>query len=455
MPLFPAFLKLAGRRVVVVGGGRVAASKIRALADAGADVTVIAPAVCAAAEQADVRVTRRPFQPADLDGVWLAVAAATPEVNKQVADAAEQRRVFVNAVDDPPHASLYLGGVVRRAGVTFAISTDGRAPALAGLLRQALDALMPAGQLERWMAEAIRLRRTWRAERVPFPERRPQLLDALVRLHAADAAAATGTAADTIVTAARGFVSLVGAGPGDPSLLTVKATRRLDTADLLLYDGLVPAAIVALAPRAQRFSVGKRAGRKAMDQETIHRLMIRAARRGKRVVRLKCGDPFVLGRGGEEALALRAAAIPFEVVPGVTSVVAAPQAAGIPLTHRGLASGFAVVSGHAEEAFRPLVAPLVPNAMTLVVLMGVRTRGRLAETLLDAGWRPDTPVAVVTGASQPEEQQWVGRLDGLGEAPVDRGGIPGTIVIGDVVALGSRAADDGVAETVRALAPGR
>ena len=453
MPLFPAFLKLAGRRVVVVGGGRVAASKIRALADAGADVTVIAPAVCAAAEQADVRVTRRPFQPADLDGVWLAVAAATPEVNKQVADAAEQRRVFVNAVDDPPHASLYLGGVVRRAGVTFAISTDGRAPALAGLLRQGLDALMPADQLERWMAEAIRLRRTWRAEGVPFPERRPQLLDALVQLRAGDAPAAT--AADMIGAAARGSVSLVGAGPGDPSLLTVKATRRLETADLLLYDGLVPAAIVALAPRAQRFSVGKRAGRKAMDQETIHRLMIRAARRGKRVLRLKCGDPFVLGRGGEEALALRAAGIPFEVVPGVTSAVAAPQAAGIPLTHRGLASGFAVVSGHAEEAFRPLVEPLVPNAMTLVVLMGVRTRGHLAETLLSAGWRPDTPVAVVTGASQPEEQRWVGRLDGLGEAPVDRAGIPGTIVIGDVVALGNLAVDDGVAETVRALAPGR
>ncbi len=453
MPLFPAFLKLAGRRVVVVGGGRVAASKIRALADAGADVTVIAPAVCGAAEQASVHVTRRPFQPADLDGVWLAVAAATPEVNKQVADAAEHRRVFVNAVDDPPNASLYLGGVVRRAGVTFAISTNGRAPALAGLLRQGLDALMPADQLERWMAEAIRLRRTWRAEGVPFLERRPQLLDALVRLRD-DGTPAQARGGHQTAPVPRGFVSLVGAGPGDRAVLTVKASQRLEAAELLLYDGLVPAAIVALAPRAQRFSVGKRAGRKAVDQETVHRLMIRAARQGKRVVRLKCGDPFVLGRGGEEALALRAAGIPFDVVPGVTSAVAAPQAAGIPLTHRGLSSGFAVVSGHAEEAFRPLVAPLAPNSMTVVVLMGIRTRGRLAATLLDAGWRPDTPVAVITGASLPEEQQWVGRLDGLHDAPIDRDDAPGTIVIGDVVTLGT-GADDQVADAVRAVALGQ
>lgn len=258
-------------------------------------------------------------------------------------------------------------------------------------------------------------------------------------------------------TASRGFVSLVGAGPGDPEFLTVRACQRLDAADLLLYDGLVPSAIVALAPHAQRFSVGKRAGRKSVDQETVHRLMIRAARQGKRVVRLKCGDPFVFGRGGEEALALRAAAIPFEVVPGVTSAVAAPQAAGIPLTHRGLSSGFAVVSGHAEGAFRPLVASLTPNSMTLVVLMGVRTRGRLAATLLDAGWLPDTPVAVVTGASLPDEQQWIGRLDGLRDAPVDRDGVPGTIVVGDVVTLNAGTADnhDLVTEAVRAVALGR
>ncbi|MCY3846055.1 MAG: bifunctional precorrin-2 dehydrogenase/sirohydrochlorin ferrochelatase [Acidobacteria bacterium] len=183
MTLFPAFLKLDGRRVVVVGGGRVAAAKIRALLDAGADVTVVAPEVSDQIANAGVVYVRRPFEARDLDGAWLVVAAAPPAVNRRVAEAAEERRLFVNAVDDPPNASLYLGGVVRRSGLTVAISTDGRAPALAGLLRQALDALLPAEQVERWLAEADRLRAEWRRAGVPMPDRRPQLLDALVRLH--------------------------------------------------------------------------------------------------------------------------------------------------------------------------------------------------------------------------------------------------------------------------------
>ena len=183
MTLFPAFLKLAGRRVVVVGGGAVAGSKVRALLDAGADVSVVAPEISDRIANAGVACVRRPFEARDLDGAWLVVAAAPPAVNRRVAEAAEDRRLFVNAVDDPPNASLYLGGVVRRSGLTVAISTDGRAPALAGLLRQALDALLPAEQIERWLAEADRLRREWRRRGVPMPERRPQLLDALVRLH--------------------------------------------------------------------------------------------------------------------------------------------------------------------------------------------------------------------------------------------------------------------------------
>jgi uroporphyrin-III C-methyltransferase / precorrin-2 dehydrogenase / sirohydrochlorin ferrochelatase len=184
--LYPAFLMLAGRPVLVVGGGKMAAAKLPALAEAGAVVTVVAPEVRPEIEAAGVTVLRRAFAAADLDAAWFVIAAATPEVNEQVARAAEGRRVFVNAVDDPRRASAYLGGVVRRGGVTFAISTDGQAPALAGLLREALDVVLPR-DLGTWVAEARRLKTGWRAERVPMAERRPALLRALNRLYAGDA----------------------------------------------------------------------------------------------------------------------------------------------------------------------------------------------------------------------------------------------------------------------------
>ena len=253
-----------------------------------------------------------------------------------------------------------------------------------------------------------------------------------------------------------GFVSLVGAGPGDPELLTVKALRRLAWAELVLYDALVAPEVVALAPAAQRFCVGKRAGRKSVSQQTIHRLMIRGARRGKRIVRLKCGDPFVLGRGGEEAVSLGAAGIPFEVVPGLTSAVAAPELAAIPLTHRRVASGFAVVSGHAESAFRPILEAVAPNSLTVVVLMGLASRARVAARLIDRGWRPDTPTAVVMAASTDRMHSWIGRLDELGTSPVEIGDhAPGTIVIGDVVALRSLIDDRTAPGTFQAVALAR
>ena len=187
--LFPVFLKLTGRTVVVVGAGSVAASKLSALVEAGAAVRVVAPEIGSNIERPGVSIVRRAFQPDDLNGAWLVVAAATPAVNRQVADAADARRVFVNAVDDPANASAYLGGVVRRGGVTFAISTDGRAPALAGLLREGLDAVLPAADLERWMSEAERLRDRWRADGVPMDARRPLLLKALIRRYADTGAA--------------------------------------------------------------------------------------------------------------------------------------------------------------------------------------------------------------------------------------------------------------------------
>ncbi len=243
----------------------------------------------------------------------------------------------------------------------------------------------------------------------------------------------------------RGFISLIGAGPGDPGLLTRRAAERLAQADLVLYDALVDVDVLALAPSAQRIFVGKRAGRPAVSQEFINRLLVRAGRRGRRVVRLKGGDPFVFGRGGEEALALTAAGVPFEVVPGVSSAIAAPALAGIPITHRGVSTGFVVVSGHAEDAYRPLLESLAPQSATVVVLMGLGRARAIAQLLIAAGWNPSTPAAVLLGASTSRASTTVTTLGemGRGLAPTESR-LPGTLVIGDVVRLRAALAPEDV-----------
>ncbi len=427
-PLLPLFIKLAGRRVLLVGGGRMAAARARQLAGVGARVVVVAPEVREEVAALAAELHRRPFRDGDLDGAWLAVAAATPAVNREVARAAEARRLLVNAVDDPEQATAYTGGVVRRGDATVVVSTGGRAPALAGLLREALDALLPAGAGV-WVDLAEAERRAWRRDRVPLPDRRPLLLRALGERYGADAPEEPPPP--------RGLVSLVGAGPGDPGLLTRRAAHRLRHADVVLHDALLQPGVLELAPAALRVPVGKRAGRPGASQRAIERLLVRAARRGKRVVRLKCGDPFVLGRGGEEALALAAAGVPFEVVPGVSSALAAPALAGIPVTHRGLASGFAVLSGHAEAAFGPIVDGIAPGSLTLVVLMGLQARAAVSARLLARGWPAATPAAVLLDASGPGAFTWRGTLAGLAEAalPPDRAALPGTLVVGAVAAL--------------------
>ena len=276
--LLPLFLTLAGRDVVLVGGGPVATSKLRALVDAGARVRVVAPDVTPEIERAGVEIARRAFVAADLDGAWLVVAAATPEVNREVAAAAEARRIFVNAVDDPANASAFLSGTVRRDGVTIAVSTSGEAPALTALLREALDAVLPA-DLDRWMAEARRQRTIWRRDGVPMAARKPRLLQALNELYEPRGLKAQGSglraqpvqlspqsSALGPTESCPGHVSLVGAGPGDPALLTRKAIARLRAADLVLYDALIDDRILRYARKAQRFFAGKRAGRARHDR---------------------------------------------------------------------------------------------------------------------------------------------------------------------------------------------
>ena len=426
--MFPAFLDLRSRKVVVVGGGPVAASKIESLVSAGARVTVVAPQIRPEIERADIEIVRREFRETDLDGAWWVVAAAPPAVNRQVNVAAEARHIFVNAVDDPEHATAYLGGVVRRDGVTIAISTDGRAPALSGLLREAFDAWLPR-DLDAWMKASDAARRVWREQGTPMALRRPALLETLNSLYAGKSQIPNPKSQ----TPMRVRVALVGAGPGDPDLWTRKAVAYLEQADLVLYDALVDASALRRFTKAQCFCVGKRAGRESVRQETIHRVMIRGARAGKRVVRLKGGDPFVFGRGAEEALALARAGIPFEVVPGVSSAIAAPELAGIPVTHRGAASGFLVLSGHTTEALEKGLKAVQPNAaVSLIVLMGLGGRGELAETLIARGWNAATPAAIVCGASTPNEWIWTGTVAELRATELPAG-IAGVVVIGEVV----------------------
>ena len=233
----------------------------------------------------------------------------------------------------------------------------------------------------------------------------------------------------------QGFVSLVGAGPGDPDHLTQKAARRLREADVVLHDALVSNEVCALATKALRINVGKRAGRDQTPQREIERLLIEAAQQGLRVVRLKGGDPFVFGRGGEEALALQRAGIPFEIVPGVTTAISAPGLAGIPVTHRGVASGFVVINGSDLDTADRALASIGPGLLTIVMLMAIGRRAAIAQRLIDRGWSPATPAAIVLGAGTPEMWTWRGPLARLATTVIPESSAAGTIVIGDVAAL--------------------
>lgn len=431
--LHPVFLDLNGRRVLLVGGGRVAAEKARALADAGAALVVVAPDVRPEILHLATTIFRRPFEPSDVDGAWYVVAAAPAGVNADVRRAADARHVFVNAVDDRDRATAFAASVLRRGPVTIAIGTGGDAPALAKALREALERLVPP-DVSRWASLAARLREQWMREQTPMPDRSPQLLAALADLHH-DASRARATASEAQTPAEPGLVSIVGAGPGHPDFLTRRGARCLAEADLVLYDALVVPDMLALAPRAQCVLVGRRKARPTLSQDGIHRVMIAASKRGRRVVRLKGGDPFVFGRGGEEALALSRAGVPFEIVPGVSTAFAAPALASIPVTHRDISSGVLVVSGHDETRFARQIAGVPPHDVTIVVMMGYSARQVLARHVLDAGWSPSTPIAIVFGASRVDAGVRSVTLEELaGEDPSrdSEEQAPATIVIGDV-----------------------
>jgi uroporphyrin-III C-methyltransferase / precorrin-2 dehydrogenase / sirohydrochlorin ferrochelatase len=474
---FPLALEVTDRRCVVTGGGPLAVAKATALLDAGARVVVIAavahPALVELARRGEVELVERDYRPGDLAGARLVFATGDGAQNAAVFAEAEAAGVLCNAHQDSAHCHFASPTVTRRGDLVVAVSTGGRAPTLAGWVRDLLAADLPDefGALIDLVAEI-------RAEGIA-PEdsgERGRLwrtaldLDVLGLLGAGQWEAArrllrgvlagrveavsAGDLGNDEPTAPQpgGWVSLVGAGPGDPDLITVRGRAALDAADVVVHDRLVhPDLLSGLVT----VDVGKEPGRHPVPQEGINALLVTLARQGKRVVRLKGGDPFLFGRGSEEAEALAAAGIGFEVVPGPTSALAALAYAGIPATDRRCSSSIAVVTGHSADELqhgRVDWARLATATDTLVVLMGLGRLDEIVERLLAAGRHPDTPAAVVSRGSLPD-QRVVGAELGRLPAAVAATDLPGPalLVVGDVVRLSERIAWFGAEAHLRPL----
>ncbi|WP_263730420.1 uroporphyrinogen-III C-methyltransferase [Cellulomonas sp. SG140] len=399
LPQYPLTLSVAGRRVLVVGGGPVAARRARTLVDAGAAVHVVAPqadpSLADLAAEGTITWSGRRYRSGDLDGAWLVhTATGDPDVDGQVLADADAARVWCVHAGDAAQATAWVPAVATVDDVVVAVNAGGD-PRRASGLRDAIGALLKSGSLP--------LRR----------RRRP--------------AAGTSTAARAV-----GSVALVGGGPGDPGLLTLRGRRLLAEADVVVVDRLAPHAVLAeLDPDVLVVDVGKTPGHHAVPQDEINALLVQHALAGRRVVRLKGGDPYVFGRGSEEAEVCRRAGVPVEVVPGVTSAVAVPAVAGIPVTHRGVASGFTVVTAHDDIGAVPAV-----RDHTVVLLMGVAGLAGACRAMRAAGRPDDTPVGIVEDAFGPGERATVGTLGTIADL-AERVGVrsPAVTVVGDVVRL--------------------
>ena len=449
--LFPLFADLRGRPVLVVGGGAVARRKVEPLLEAGADVRVgaprLEPGLAALVAAGRIRHFAGTFDAAWLDDVWLAIAATdASDVNAAVAVAACERRVFANVVDDGGLSNWHSPARVERGPLQIAISSGGGAPMLARHLREKFET-----QLDESLADLARLLARERARirrRHPRPAERRRFLDRLlagplpVALRAGDAAAATrhfeAALAEVPASRPRGRVALVGAGPGDPGLLTLRALRLLNQADVILHDRLVSDDVLALARRdAERVSVGKSAGDHGVGQDGIHALMLAHARAGRTVVRLKGGDPFVFGRGGEEMQVLRAHGIDCEVVPGITAAVACAAYAGVPLTHRDHADSVRLVTAHGRDgAAPPDWRALARPHQTLAVYMGVAAAVEFAASLVAHGRAASTPFAFVENGSRADQRVITGTLAQIAGAVAEHAvRSPALLIVGEVAAL--------------------
>lgn len=450
--LFPVFADLRGRRVLVVGAGAVAARKIVALGDTGAEIVIGASRVSAAVQRlvdaGSITLRRGDFDEHWLDGVCLVIAATDdPLTQARIARTATERKIWVNAVDDAERSSVQFPALVQRGRLQIAISTAGAAPMLARLVRERIESLFDeayAGLLTLLDQQRSEIRR-----RLPdIAQRRHWFmrllqgsLPGLLRAGRPQAAAASLRAAlDDVAADAerRGSVVLVGAGPGDPGLLTLRALRVLNEADVILHDQLVSAEVLALARRdAQFIDVGKHAGAHAVSQEQINALLIEHAKRGARVVRLKGGDPFVFGRGGEELQALKAAGIAFEVVPGITAALACAAYAGIPLTHREHAQSLRLITAHcARSADRLDWAGIAHKGQTLAFYMGVAGLDRIRDRLLAHGRSASTPFALIENGSRSDQRVVLGKLGDLPKTARQHAVCtPALLIVGEVAAL--------------------
>jgi uroporphyrin-III C-methyltransferase / precorrin-2 dehydrogenase / sirohydrochlorin ferrochelatase len=408
MSLLPIFLRLEGRRCLLVGAGTVALEKIGTLLPTGLHLRVVAPEaraeIRALAAEGRLEWIARAFALADLDGQFLVIAATdVPEVNAAVHRQAAERGIWSNSVDDIPNCDFFFGSIVTRGDLQIAISTAGESPALAQRLRRAIDEQLPA-DLGPWLAELGKLRREVLAVHPRGEERRLLLHELAQREICASPLCETKRLARKGREAApSGTVYLVGAGPGDPDLLTVKAARLIATADVILHDDLVAQAILDLAlPHAVLVNVGKRCGTKAITQEEINALLVEHARAQRSVVRLKSGDPLLFGRAAEEIAALAVAGVPFEIVPGVSAAFAAAAAVGCSLTDRDWASNVIFSTGHHAQSHNRAALPALEDA-TRVVYMPGRDMTLLAEEWMAEGLPAGLPCAVVSCAAQPEQ----------------------------------------------------
>jgi uroporphyrin-III C-methyltransferase/precorrin-2 dehydrogenase/sirohydrochlorin ferrochelatase len=416
MSLLPIFLKLDGRPGLIVGAGNVALEKIGSLLLTGARLRVVAPEAIEEIRQLTaedkLEWVQRRFDVADLDGSFVVIAATDdPHVNATVYREAVERGILCNSVDDPPHCDFYFGSVVRRGDLQIAISTGGESPAVAQHLRREIDEQVPL-DLGPWLKEIGKLRREILTTH-PAGEERKALLHRLAKRRFLKSADAHFTGERSIEA---GKVYLVGAGPGDPDLLTVKAQRLVRSADVILHDDLVPREVLDIAhPQAEVLNVGKRCGTKSITQEEIHALMVEYARAGSSVVRLKSGDPLIFGRAAEEMSSLNEAGVAFEVVPGITAAFAAAAAIPCSLTDRASASNVIFSTGHHAKSHNLSPMPELEDA-TRVVYMPGRDLSLLALEWLQEGLPPDFPCAIVSHAAQPDQQVVHTTLAELGDA---------------------------------------